>query len=78
MMKEAFAGPFIANQQLTQEDGEAMIETGEADAISWGQQFIANPDLPRRFSEGAELNEPKPETFYGDGPVGYTDYPSLG
>ncbi len=47
------------------------------DAISWGQKFIANPDLPRRFSEGTELNEPNPETFYGDGPVGYTDYPFL-
>ena len=77
MMKETFGGPFIANQGLTQEDGEAMIEAGEADAISWGQQFIANPDLPRRFEEGAELNEPNPETFYGEGPVGYTDYPSL-
>jgi len=50
---------------------------GEAEAISWGQQFIANPDPPRRFEEGSELNEPQPETFYGDGPVGYTDYPFL-
>jgi len=77
MMKKEFGGVFIANQALTQEDGEAMLEAGEAEAISWGQQFIANPDLPRRFEEGAELNEPQPETFYGDGPVGYTDYPSL-
>ena len=77
MMKEAFSGPFIANQQLSKEDGEAMLAAGEADAISWGQQFIANPDLPRRFAEGAELNQPKPETFYGDGPAGYTDYPSM-
>ena len=77
MMKQAFGGPFIANQQLSKEDGETMIAAGEADAISWGQQFIANPDLPRRFAEGAELNEPQPQTFYGDGPVGYTDYPSL-
>jgi len=76
-MKEAFGGPFIANQQLSKEDGEAMVAAGEADAISWGQQFIANPDLPRRFAEGAELNQPQPETFYGDGSVGYTDYPSL-
>ena len=77
MMKKLFDGPFIANQQLTQEDGESMLDAGEADAISWGQQFIANPDLPRRFEDGAELNEPNPETFYGDGPVGYTDYPFL-
>ena len=76
-MKELFGGPFIANQQLDFDDGEKMVEAGEADAISWGRLFIANPDLPRRFAEGRALNEPQPETFYGDGPVGYTDYPSL-
>jgi hypothetical protein len=25
----------------------------------------------------APLNEPHPETFYGKGPVGYIDYPTL-
>jgi len=77
MMKEAFGGVFIANQGLSQRDGEGLIQAGEADAISWGQLIIANPDLPERFATGADLNEPNPETFYGDGPVGYTDYPSL-
>jgi len=42
-----------------------------------GCLFIANPDLPERFRRGATLNEPKPETFYGTGPFGYTDYPAL-
>jgi len=76
-LKEAFGGPFIANQQLNFEDGKKMIEAGEADAISWGQLFIANPDLPAPLEQGAELNAPQPETFYGDGPKGYTDYPFL-
>lgn len=76
-LKKEFGGVFIANQQLSLSDGEAMIASGEADAISWGQQFIANPDLVRRCELGAELNEPNPNTFYGDGPVGYTDYPLL-
>ncbi len=77
MLKKEFGGVFIANQQLSIADGEEMIAAGEADAISWGQQFIANPDLVRRCEEGAYLNEPNPNTFYGDGPVGYTDYPFL-
>ncbi|MCP5535972.1 MAG: alkene reductase [Akkermansiaceae bacterium] len=77
MMKKEFGGAFIANQQLSQQDGEDLIQAGEADAISWGQLIIANPDLPARFATGADLNEPQPETFYGDGPVGYTDYPRL-
>ncbi|MGI9243656.1 MAG: alkene reductase [Verrucomicrobiales bacterium] len=78
IMKELFGGALIANQELSREDGESLLAAGEADAISWGQQFIANPDLPERFAKGADLNEPRPETFYADGAEGYTDYPSLG
>ncbi|MBK1831848.1 alkene reductase [Verrucomicrobiaceae bacterium R5-34] len=78
MLKKEFGGAFIANQELSFADGEKLVEAGEADAISWGKRFIANPDLAERLQEGAELNEPQPETFYGDGPEGYTDYPSLG
>ena len=77
MMKKEFGGAFIANQQLSREDAEKLINAGEADAASWGQQFIANPDLPERFAEGAALNTPKPETFYAKGAEGYTDYPTL-
>lgn len=77
MLKKEFGGVFIANQQLSFADGESMIAASEADAISWGQQFIANPDLVRRIEQGADLNEPNPMTFYGDGPEGYTDYPFL-
>jgi N-ethylmaleimide reductase len=39
--------------------------------------FIANPDLPDRFRRDASLNKLDPSTFYGVGPEGYTDYPSL-
>lgn len=77
MLKKEFGGVFIANQQLSIADGEEMIAAGEADAISWGQQFIANPDLVRRCEVGADLNDPNPNTFYGEGRVGYTDYPFL-
>ena len=76
-LKKEFGGVWIGNQQLTFADGEAMIADGEADAISWGVQFIANPDLVRRHDEGSDLNEADPSTFNGEGPVGYTDYPFL-
>ncbi|BDS08595.1 alkene reductase [Oceaniferula spumae] len=77
MLKAEFGGPFIANQDLSFEEGENMIESGEADAISWGKLFIANPDLVKRLAMEAELNEPNPSTFYGDGKEGLTDYPFL-
>jgi 2,4-dienoyl-CoA reductase-like NADH-dependent reductase (Old Yellow Enzyme family) len=45
--------------------------------VAWGKAFIANPDLPRRLREGAPLNVPVPESFYGGDERGYTDYPAL-
>jgi 2,4-dienoyl-CoA reductase-like NADH-dependent reductase (Old Yellow Enzyme family) len=74
-LKRLFNGPFIANQQLSKETAETIIENHEADACAWGQQFIANPDLVRRFNEGVPLNEPDATSFYGGNEAGYTDYP---
>ena len=54
-----------------------MLDAGEADAVAFGKLFIANPDLPRRFALGAPLNPWNSDTFYGEGPDGYTDYPAL-
>ena len=76
-LRQAFGGVFIANEKYTREIADAAIADGEADAVAFGIPFIANPDLPRRFAEGAELNTPDPSTFYASGPHGYTDYPSL-
>ncbi len=76
-LKAAFGGPFVANQGLAFETATRLIEAGEADAVGFGVLFIANPDLPERFRQGAPLNQPDPSTFYASGPEGYTDYPAL-
>lgn len=76
-LKTIFGGVFIANEKFTKETAEATIRSGRADAIAFGQLFIANPDLPERFKLGATLNAPDPATFYAQGPKGYTDYPFL-
>jgi 2,4-dienoyl-CoA reductase-like NADH-dependent reductase (Old Yellow Enzyme family) len=75
MIKKAFGGIFIANQKMTKETADQLLAKGEADAVAFGQLFIANPDLPLRFANDAPLNMPDPETFYAHGPTGYTDYP---
>ncbi|GAA2073327.1 alkene reductase [Actinomadura alba] len=54
-----------------------LIEDGTADILSFGALFLANPDLPRRLSEGGPFNTPVRDTFYGGGAEGYTDYPAL-
>jgi 2,4-dienoyl-CoA reductase-like NADH-dependent reductase (Old Yellow Enzyme family) len=73
----AFGGVYIANEKFTKISAEAVLRAGEADAIAFGQLFLANPDLPYRFAVDAPLNQPNPATFYAAGPEGYTDYPFL-
>ncbi len=78
-IKAASGIPFIANQQLSFEQGDALVNSGEADAVSWGVQFISNPDLVRRYAENAPLNKPDMRTFLGFDMTekGYTDYPFI-
>jgi 2,4-dienoyl-CoA reductase-like NADH-dependent reductase (Old Yellow Enzyme family) len=76
-LKEAFGGVFIANERFTKDQANAWLATGKADAVAFGVPFIANPDLPARLAQDAELNTPHPETFYSQGAVGYLDYPTL-
>jgi 2,4-dienoyl-CoA reductase-like NADH-dependent reductase (Old Yellow Enzyme family) len=76
-LKAAFGGPYIANEKFTRESAQHVLDAGEADAVAWGQLFIANPDLPRRFELAAPLNQPNPSTYYAEGELGYTDYPAL-
>jgi 2,4-dienoyl-CoA reductase-like NADH-dependent reductase (Old Yellow Enzyme family) len=77
MLKREFGGCYIANEKFTLESAELAIERGECDAVAFGVLFIANPDLPQRFAQHAQLNTPKPDLFYSSGPEGYTDYPCL-
>jgi 2,4-dienoyl-CoA reductase-like NADH-dependent reductase (Old Yellow Enzyme family) len=75
-LKKEFGGIYIANEKYTRVQAEQVIKAGEADAVAFGQLFIANPDLPARFAGNAPLNTPDPSTFYASGPHGYTDYPA--
>jgi 2,4-dienoyl-CoA reductase-like NADH-dependent reductase (Old Yellow Enzyme family) len=76
-LKKEFGGPYIANEKFTKETAQQVLDAGEADAVAWGQLFIANPDLVRRFATNAPLNKPDPATYYARGETGYVDYPAL-
>lgn len=69
--------PIIANCGYNRETGEAELEKGIAQLISYGTLFLANPDLPKRFELNTELNEPDRATMYGGKDQGYIDYPFL-
>lgn len=75
--REAYKGVLMANGGFDLERANQTISEGVADLISFGQLYIANPDLPERFKKGAALNTPDASTFYGGGEKGYTDYPAM-
>ena len=76
-VRECFNGVIIGAGAYTPEKAEALIEKGLIDAVAFGRDYIANPDLVERLHRNAELNAQRPETFYGGGAEGYTDYPTL-
>ncbi|MCA1920833.1 alkene reductase [Buttiauxella noackiae] len=76
-VRERFNGVIIGAGAYTPEKAEALIEKGLIDAVAFGRDYIANPDLVERLHHNAELNAQRPETFYGGGAEGYTDYPTL-
>jgi len=80
-LKKRFGGVLIANEGFNRETAQQVIAAGEADAVSFGKDFIGTPDLPRRLQLNVALNPYHPETFYGygvpDPRTGYTDYPSV-
>lgn len=69
--------PIIINGGYTRESGEAVLDGGHAQLVSYGALFLANPDLPKRFALNAALNQPDRATMFGGGAQGYTDYPFL-
>jgi N-ethylmaleimide reductase len=76
-LHRAFGGRLIANGGYTLAAAESVVATGEADLVSFGVAFLANPDLVARLKAGAALNAPDVPTFYGGDAKGYTDYPAL-
>ncbi len=77
-IRKVFKGVLIVNSDYdTLEKAQAELDTGDADAISFGRPFIANPDLPERLRTGAPLAKDDAKTWYSQGPDGYIDYPAL-
>jgi len=76
-LRPLYKGVFFAGGGFTKETGQALLESGGADAIVYGTPHVANPDLLERFRRNAPLNVPDQTTFYTPGKRGYTDYPVL-
>jgi N-ethylmaleimide reductase len=76
-IRKVFPGPLVLNSDYDATSAQAALDSGVADAISFGRPFLANPDLPARLQTGAALNEDEMTTWYSQGDEGYIDYPAL-
>ena len=76
-LRERFRGALIVNGGYDAQSAEAAVKNGNADFVSFGVPFLANPDLVERFRRGAPLNPPDFSTFFQGEEKGYTDYPTL-
>jgi len=76
-LRAKFKSPWIANNGYDKDSAEQAIASGYADMIAFGRAFIANPDLVERLRLGVALSDLDPDTLYGGGAKGYTDYPSV-
>ena len=76
-LRDTFKGLYMANNGYDYASATEALSSGAADMVSFGKLYLANPDLPERFKQGAALNDPDMDTFYGGDEHGYTDYPTL-
>ncbi|WP_236234435.1 alkene reductase [Pseudomonas tohonis] len=77
-LRDRYQGRIILAGGLDSGSAEQALASGLADAVAFGRPYIANPDLVERLRQGAPLNQPDANTFYGGAEAGYTDYPTLG
>jgi N-ethylmaleimide reductase len=75
--RKIYNGRIIINRGFNKETATKVLNDGDADLVSFGTPFLANPDLVERFKTNAPLNQPDQTTFYTAGEKGYTDYPTI-
>ena len=76
-MRPLYSGKIVINSDSDWADAHRRVCDDDADAVSIGRLFIANPDLVERISLGAPFNEGDPSTYYSGDARGYVDYPLL-
>jgi N-ethylmaleimide reductase len=73
-LRRTYAGAVIQNGSFDAQNAEAFIDSGAADAISFGRPYIANPDLVSRLRHNLPLASADFDYAYVGEEKGYTDY----
>ena len=76
-LRKRFNGAYIANNMYDLKLANQAIQAGDADMVSFGRPFIANPDLVARLQSGAPLADAPKEYWYGGNATGYSDWPAM-
>lgn len=74
LVNKHFSGAVIVNDSYDTHEAAAVVQDDIAAAVSFGRDYIANPDLVSKMRTGAELQSFNPHTLYTPGAEGYTDY----
>ena len=56
---------------------KTILDNDQGDLVAVGRDFLSTPDLAERWRKGLLPNDVDPDTLYGGGAKGYTDYPTL-
>lgn len=70
-----YKGKIMANLGFSKESGNKILREGNADFVSFGEPFIANPDLVERFKHNVPLSQSDRDTYYTGEENGYITYP---
>ncbi|WP_374281817.1 alkene reductase [Novosphingobium sp.] len=76
-LRRHWSGPIVTNNNLKHDSAEAVLQAGQAEAVSFGRAYISNPDLVERMQAGAPLAKPDFALLYTGEERGYIDYPAL-
>jgi len=67
-LRPYYKGVIIVNQSFDPDSGIEKIRSGNADMVSFGRMYIANPDLVNRLRHNYPMNTKYDfGTFYGGG-----------
>lgn len=76
-IRNNFPNILIRNGGYNVERANLLLANKEADMVSFGSAYIANPDLVNRIANNVEWAKPNGATFYSADAVGFTDYPNF-
>lgn len=65
----------IGNDNYTSEEADKEIKENRVNMVSFGKNYIANPDLVARIKNNWKIESPDWNTVFGGNEKGYCDYP---